>query len=51
MTEDTPMTREDMAVWFQARGVRDDAYLAELLAEHAGKTENEMDRIYEGMHP
>jgi hypothetical protein len=48
---DAAMTRENLAAWLQARGVHDGAYLDELLSEHAGKTEDEMDRIYDETHP
>lgn len=48
---DAAMTREQLADWLRHRGVSDGAYLDELLAEHAGKTEDEMDRLYDEMHP
>lgn len=47
---DAAMPREHMAVWLRARGVRDAGYLDELLTQYAGKTENEMDQIYDEMH-
>lgn len=47
---DHAMTREDLTAWLRMRGVNDEAYLAELLAQYAGKTEDEMDEIYDSMH-
>jgi hypothetical protein len=47
---DAAMTRDQLTAWFRLRGVHDDAFLAELLAEHQGKTLDEMDEVYERMH-
>jgi hypothetical protein len=47
---DAAMPREHMAAWLRARGVSGSRYLDELLTEHAGKTEGEMDQLYEAMH-
>lgn len=44
------MSRTHLAAWFRARGVTDLAYLDELLGEHQGRTEAEMDEIYSAMH-
>jgi hypothetical protein len=47
-----PMTREEMANWFQQRGVEDELWLEQLLTENEGKTEAEMDEQYrELVHP
>lgn len=41
----------DLKAWFAARGVkRDSDAMADLLDQYAGKTEREMDAIYETMH-
>jgi hypothetical protein len=47
---DAAMTRDQLTAWFRLRGVHDDAFLAELLDEHQGKTLDEMDEVYERMH-
>ncbi len=47
---DAAMTREAMTAWLRERGVDDAGYLDELLARYAGKTEDEMDEIYNSMH-
>jgi len=46
----TPMSREAMAEWLRLRGVDDATYREQLLAKYAGKTEDEMDEIYDSMH-
>ena len=41
----------DLAAWFAMRGIeRDSNAMTQLLAEYAGKTEDEMDAIYDAMH-
>jgi hypothetical protein len=47
---EAPMTREALTAWFTLRGVHDPAYLDELLTEHLGRTETEMDDRYAAMH-
>jgi hypothetical protein len=47
-----PMSLDDMSAWFEARGAGRPGFctVAELIEEHYGKTEDEMDRIYDEMH-
>jgi hypothetical protein len=48
----TPMSPMDMRAWFEARGAGQPGYatVAELVAEHHGKSEVELDELYEAMH-
>lgn len=45
------MTIENLTKWFLARGVVvSDPWLDELVREHFGKTEDQMDAIYGNLH-
>ena len=46
------MSPLDMRAWFEARGAGQPGYATvdELIAEHHGKTEAELDELYEAMH-
>ena len=41
-----PMTRDELADWFRLR-VADEAPISELVTEHFGQTEVEMDELYD----
>jgi hypothetical protein len=47
-----PMSLDDMRAWFEQRGVGQPRFstLDEVIAEHYGKTEDELDAIYDAMH-
>lgn len=46
-----PMSASDMRDWFELRGAGQPGFLtvAELLEEHYGKTQDELDEMYEAM--
>lgn len=45
------MTRAQLIAWFSLRGLPDGGYRDELLEQHLGDTLNDMDALYESMHP
>jgi hypothetical protein len=45
------MTRAQLIAWFSLRGLPDGGYRDELLEQHLGDAEAEMDALYESMHP
>jgi hypothetical protein len=47
---DVEMTRDELADWFRGRGVISAADVTRYVAEHHGKTREEMDEIYDHLH-
>ena len=47
---DSPMTQDELATWMRERGVPEGHELDLRVAEHLGKTEDEMDQMYEDHH-
>jgi hypothetical protein len=47
-----PLSVQDMRTWFEARGAGQPGFctVAELIEEHYGKTEDELDKMYDAMH-
>lgn len=48
-TQPTAMTREHMTAWLRLRGVQE-TELDQMLTQYAGRTEDEMDELYDRQH-